>query len=164
MRLRLNEIERAIGGSIIYKNAKDTDYVSCVEIDSRLVERDGVFIAAVGEKVDGHKFIGDVFGRGAKLVISAKTPEEVEREHGISPSEWGSYIVVEEPYEALRAIAEFYRETLRIPVVGITGSVGKTSTKEFIAGVLSERYKVLKTDGNLNNNIDPYWQKVNMGP
>lgn len=66
---------------------------------------------------------------------------------------WGAYILVEDTLQALKDIAGYYRSLLTIPIVGITGSVGKTSTKEFIAGVLSEKYQVLKTEGNFNNEI-----------
>ncbi|MCD7836461.1 MAG: UDP-N-acetylmuramoyl-tripeptide--D-alanyl-D-alanine ligase [Lachnospiraceae bacterium] len=153
MRLNLSDIEKAVGSSITYNGAAPETLISCVDVDSRRLTEGGVFIATVGERVDGHKFIADVYARGAVLVISGKSPEQVECEHGILADEWGSYLIVEEPLEALKRIAEYYRCSLKIPVVGITGSVGKTSTKEFIAGVLSQKYNVLKTDGNYNNEI-----------
>ncbi|MDE5910034.1 MAG: UDP-N-acetylmuramoyl-tripeptide--D-alanyl-D-alanine ligase [Lachnospiraceae bacterium] len=116
---------------------------SCVVIDSRKIEPGGVFIATKGERVDGHTFIPDVIEKGALGIIC-------EREIDNSPV---PYILVEDSFHALKAIAEFYRKQLSIKVVGITGSVGKTSTKEFIASVLSVKYKVLKTEGNFNNEI-----------
>lgn len=82
-----------------------------------------------------------------------KTPKQVEAEQGVPAACWGAYILVEDTLQALKDIAEYYRSLLTIPIVGITGSVGKTSTKEFIAGVLSEKYQVLKTEGNFNNEI-----------
>lgn len=127
--------------------------VSSVVLDSRQVEKDGVFLATVGERVDGHRFIADVFRQGASLVIVEKTPEQVEAEHGVPASDWKSYLCVKDSFQALKDIAEYYRSKLTIPVVGITGSVGKTSTKEFIAGVLAEKYQVLKTEGNFNNEV-----------
>jgi len=153
MKLSLADIEKAVGGNIIYNGAGPDDQVSCVDVDSRKVAEGGVFIAAVGARVDGHKFIGDVYSKGAVLVVTGKTPGQVESEHGIPAGLWKSYIVVDKPFEALKAIAEIYRQKLNIPVVGITGSVGKTSTKEYIAGVLAQKYNVLKTDGNYNNEI-----------
>lgn len=153
MNLSLSDIEKAIGGNIIYNGAGPDVRVSCVDVDSRKVENGGVFIAAEGERVDGHKFIADVYEKGAVLVISGKSPEQVEKEHGIPANAWKSYIVVDNPFEALKNIAEGYRKKLAIPVVGITGSVGKTSTKEYVAGVLAQKYNVLKTDGNYNNEI-----------
>lgn len=132
--------------------AADTEVLSAV-LDSRQVTEGALFVATVGERVDGHRFIGSVYEKGAYCVLTRKTPSQVEEEHGVPASSWGAYILVEDTLQALKDIAEFYRSTLHIPIVGITGSVGKTSTKEFIAGVLSEKYKVLKTEGNFNNEI-----------
>ena len=160
MDLSIREIAEACGGKLILqgKTTKtDIDVsntlVSSVVIDSRLAEPQGVFIATVGERVDGHKFIPGTFARGAVLAVTQKSPEQVEAEHGCKASEWGSYVLVEDTLQALKDIAEAYRKKLSAKIVGITGSVGKTSTKEFIAGVLSEKYHVLKTEGNFNNEI-----------
>ena len=112
-------------------------------IDSRLVEKDYVFIATKGERVDGHDYIASAFETGAMLAVCERIPEGVT----------GPCIVVKDSLIALKDIAEFYRDGLEIKVVGITGSVGKTSAKEFIASVLSEKYNVLKTEGNFNNEI-----------
>ncbi|MDE6923918.1 MAG: UDP-N-acetylmuramoyl-tripeptide--D-alanyl-D-alanine ligase [Acetatifactor sp.] len=154
MDLTLGEIAAACGGKLILKGKDRTDIrVSSLVIDSRSVTEGGVFLATVGERVDGHSFIASVFEKGAVLAVTQKTPERVTEETGISSESWGSYLLVEDTLQALKDIAEAYRRKLSIPVVGITGSVGKTSTKEFIAGVLSEKYNVLKTDGNYNNEI-----------
>ncbi len=153
MNLSIRQIADACGGRLVIKKAAQEVQVSCVVIDSRQIETDGVFVATVGERVDGHKFIGQVYEKGAALVITEKTPEQVEKECDVPVTAWGSYLVVENSFQALKDIAEVYRKTLDIPVVGITGSVGKTSTKEFIAGVLAEKYTVLKTEGNYNNEI-----------
>lgn len=155
MDLTVKEIAEACGGVLVLQDEKikgDT-CVSSVVIDSRAVEPGGVFVATVGERVDGHRFIPDVFGKGAALVVTQKRPEQVEAEQGCKASEWGCYVLVEDTLQALKEIAEAYRKKLSVKVVGITGSVGKTSTKEFIAGALAEKYRVLKTEGNLNNEI-----------
>ena len=112
-------------------------------IDSRLVEKDNLFIATKGERVDGHDYISSAFEKGALAVICEHVPDGIK----------GPCIVVKDSLLALKEIAEFYRNGLKIKVVGITGSVGKTSTKEFIASVLEEKYRVLKTEGNFNNEI-----------
>lgn len=153
MDLNLSEIEKATGGKLVLQGADGEKQVSGVVLDSRKVEEATVFLATVGERVDGHKFIGDVFAKGASLVITQKTPEQVETELGVDVSAWGSYLLVEDSFQALKDIAEYYRRKLTIPIVGITGSVGKTSTKEFVAGVLAEKYDVLKTEGNFNNEV-----------
>lgn len=174
MNLSLREIAEACGGELVLKNGtatgcetscgtecnggtsdtvKSGTCVTSVVLDSRKVEAGGVFVATVGERVDGHKFVASVYEQGAILTIVQKSPEQVEAEHGVSPEQWGSYVLVEDTLQALKDIAEYYRRKLRAKIVGITGSVGKTSTKEFIAGVLAEKYTVLKTEGNFNNEI-----------
>lgn len=114
-----------------------------VVIDSRKIEQDFVFIATKGERVDGHKFIPQVFQQGALAVICEQLPEVIT----------GICIVVEDSFQALKDVAEFYRNQLDIKVVGVTGSVGKTSTKGFIASVLEQKFKVHKTEGNFNNEV-----------
>lgn len=170
MNLTIGEIARACKGKLVLQSVKkysgdfdgavdtaaiatEDTYVDSVVLDSRIVTEGGVFVATVGERVDGHKFIPQIFGKGAVLAITEKTPQQVETACGVLADEWGSYLLVEDSFQALKDIAEYYRSKLTIPVVGITGSVGKTSTKEFIAGVLAEKYHVLKTEGNFNNEV-----------
>ena len=114
-----------------------------IVIDSRKVEPGDIFVAIRGERVDGHQFIREVFDKGAIAVVCEEEPEELP----------GPCIRVEDSLAALRQIAAFYREQMPIPIVGITGSVGKTSTKEFVASVLAQKYKTHKTQGNFNNEI-----------
>lgn len=114
-----------------------------VIIDSRQIIPGGVFIATPGEKVDGHSFIPQVFEKGALGVVCQTLPKEP----------LGPCILVEDSFKALQQIATFYREQLDVKVVGITGSVGKTSTKQFIASVLEQHYDTWKTQGNYNNEI-----------
>lgn len=141
--MTLENIEKACGGRYIGTEAEKKTEVLGVVIDSRQVGSGYLFVAIPGEKVDGHKFIPDVFAKGAVAVLSEQQLED--------PA--GPYILVESTTKALRDLAEYYRKSLDIKVVGITGSVGKTSTKEMIASVLSEKYRVLKTEGNYNNEI-----------
>lgn len=154
MDLRIREIAEACGGRLVIQSAvTEETAVDSVVLDSRRLTAGGVFVATVGERVDGHQFIPGVFGAGAALVVTEKTPQQVEAECDVPAAEWGNYLLVEDSFQALKDMAEYYRRKLQIPIVGITGSVGKTSTKEFIAGVLAEKYKVLKTEGNFNNEI-----------
>lgn len=155
MNLTIAEIAQACGGRLVLRGdgADAGTYVKNVEIDSRKAEPGGVFLAVEGKRVDGHAFIPDVFAKGTLLAVSRKTPEQVEAEHGCKAAGWGSYLLVEDPLLALREIAEAYRKKLSAKIVGITGTVGKTSTKEAVAAVLSEKYSVLKTEGNFNNEI-----------
>ena len=141
--ITLKNIEKVCGGTLHFaENVPDTE-AACVVIDSRLIEKDGIFIATKGERVDGHNFIPQVFEKGALGVVCEKLPEEP----------CGPCILVEDSFKALTAIATFYREQLDCTIVGITGSVGKTSTKELIASVLRSGYETCATEGNFNNEI-----------
>ncbi len=117
--------------------------VTAITTDSRKIEKDCLFVPIVGERVDAHKFIPDVMAKGALSTLSERELSEAEY----------PYIQVKSSLQAVKDIAEFYLKQLNIPVVGITGSVGKTSTKEVIASVLKEKYRTLKTQGNFNNEL-----------
>jgi len=117
--------------------------VEGVVIDSRLVKQDFLFVAIKGARVDGHTFIPDVMKAGALCALT---------ENMLADAAF-PYIRVYSCPQALKDLAAFYRRGLRVKVVGITGSVGKTSTKEAIAAVLGEHFKVHKTAGNFNNEI-----------
>ena len=108
-----------------------------------------IFVPIRGERFDGHDFIGDAFKAGAK---GSLTHKEIAREYG-GVIIGGVIIEVDYTLRALGAIAGYYRSKFDLPVVAVTGSVGKTSTKDMIACVLSEKYKVLRTEGNFNNEI-----------
>ncbi|MBE5888786.1 MAG: UDP-N-acetylmuramoyl-tripeptide--D-alanyl-D-alanine ligase [Lachnospiraceae bacterium] len=141
--LSLKNIALACGGTYIGPSELEDKVICGAVIDSRLVEKDYLFIPIKGERVDGHSFIPQVFEKGAACVLS-----EVELENPAGP-----YIRVTSSEVALKKIAAFYRQSLSIKVVGITGSVGKTSTKEMIASVVAQKYSVHKTAGNFNNEI-----------
>ena len=139
--MTLENIARACGG--IYRGSEEEKQL-CVAgavIDSRMVEPGFLFIPIKGARVDGHDFIPEVFSKGARAVLSERAL--------VNPA--GPYILVKSTEEAVKKLAGFYRRSLDIKVVGITGSVGKTSTKEMIASVLAQKYHVLKTEGNHNN-------------
>ena len=141
--MTLGNIADACGGTYHGTEAAKEKTIAEITTDSRKAGKDSLFVAIKGERVDAHKFIPAVFKQGALCVISE---QELE-----APA--GAYIQVDSSLQAIKDIAEFYRKQLDIKVVGITGSVGKTSTKEMIASVLSEKYRVLKTLGNFNNEL-----------
>ena len=141
--MTLEHIAAVCGGTYIGNGSDKEREIKGAVIDSRLVEKDYLFIPIRGEKVDGHSFIPAVFEKGALAVLSEERLEQ--------PA--GPYILVDSAQEAMKKLAADYRRGLDIKVVGITGSVGKTSTKEMIASVLAQKYNVLKTEGNLNNEI-----------
>jgi UDP-N-acetylmuramoyl-tripeptide--D-alanyl-D-alanine ligase len=132
-------------------------------IDSRQTTPESLFIALPGEKVDGHTFVSEAFARGANVALierevsedythldlrNAWNPEE-QLEIGNSPI----CLLVDNSLEAMQQIARFWRRQLEVKVIGITGSVGKSTTKEVAAEVLNRRYSTLKSPGNLNNEI-----------
>lgn len=141
--MTLENIAAACGGIYHGTEAAKEKTIAEITTDSRKAGKDSLFVAIKGERVDAHKFIPAVFEQGALCVISEQELED--------PA--GAYIQVDSSLQAIKDIAEFYRKQLDIKVVGITGSVGKTSTKEMIASVLSEKYRVLKTLGNFNNEL-----------
>lgn len=141
--MTLKNITGACGGTYIGPEVKSTEMINGVAIDSRLIQKGYLFIPIAGDKVDGHQYIDQVYENGAAASLS-----EVELNKSDKP-----YILVRSTKQALKDIATYYRNQLNIPIVGITGSVGKTSTKEMIASVLGQKYHVLKTQGNFNNEI-----------
>lgn len=141
--LTLNNLAEACKGRYCGSLEQGNREVMSIVTDSRQTEPGALFIAIPGERVDGHVFIEDVIAKGALAVMS-------ERDLGQRPF---PYIQVKSSLQAVKDIAQFYLEQLQIPVVGITGSVGKTSTKEVIASVLSQKFRVLKTQGNFNNEL-----------
>ncbi len=119
--------------------------ITGVQSDNRIVEKGDAFFAFVGEKTDGHRFVTAALEAGAAGAVVSKEPKEY------IPGKF--YILVKDTIEALGDLAAWYRSRFEIPVIGITGSVGKTTTKDMIASVLSAKYTTLKTQGNYNNNI-----------
>lgn len=141
--MTLENIARSCGGEYHGLDSDREKVITDITTDSRKAGPGSLFVAIKGERVDAHRFIPAVYEQGALCVICEEAPEEPK----------GAYILVESSLVAVKGIAEFYRQQLDVKVVGITGSVGKTSTKEIIASVLSEKYKVLKTLGNFNNEL-----------
>ena len=141
--MTLERITEVCGGVYYGSEADKKKEIAGAVIDSRQVESGYLFIAVKGEKVDGHQFIPQVFEKGALAVLSEQELSE--------PA--GPYIRVESTLGAMKKLAAYYRRSLDIKVVGITGSVGKTSTKEMIASVLDTKFRVHKTQGNFNNGI-----------
>lgn len=146
--MSLSNIAKVCHGTYHGDEALLVREVEGISIDSRQIEKDWLFVATKGEKVDGHSFIPQVAEKQALCVLSEKELEKEDWYQGQIP-----YILVEDSFQAIKELAAFYLEQLSVKVVGITGSVGKTSTKEMVAGVLSEKYNVLKTAGNFNNEV-----------
>ncbi|ATW23633.1 UDP-N-acetylmuramoyl-tripeptide--D-alanyl-D-alanine ligase [Candidatus Formimonas warabiya] len=137
----LDEIIQATGGK--YAGTTKNILIHDVSTDSRKVKPGDLFIALEGEFFDGHDFIKDAVHKGAQAVLASK-PVTVKQV---------PVILVADTSKALLDLAAFYRQKFPIPVIAVTGSVGKTSTKDMIASILSAKLNVHKSKGNYNNNI-----------
>lgn len=142
--MSIREIEKAVRG-VWWNPREGAEDVTSVTTDSRNVPAGSLFIPIVGEKFDGHRFIDAALDQGAAGVLCAKLPEDLR------PDKF--YIKVADTRLALKDLARHYREKFTLPVAQITGSVGKTTTKDMVASVLGQKYRVLKTEGNFNNEL-----------
>lgn len=151
--LTVREIALAVCGRLLCGDPETV--ISYISIDSRDIQENTLFTPIIGERVDAHQFIGQVFEKGAAAVFTS---------HGEIIDENKPHILVENTEKALGDLAVYYKSKFPVPVIGITGSVGKTSTKEMIAAALSVKYNVLKTAGNQNSNIGVPLTIFRLGP
>jgi UDP-N-acetylmuramoyl-tripeptide--D-alanyl-D-alanine ligase len=140
----------------------NTPVITEASIDSRQVIPGSMFVAIPGERVDGHDFLANAFKRGASFALIQKDVDAsfqtLDLRTELKPESLPDLTTplclrVENTVTALQQIARFWRRKLDLRVIGITGSVGKSTTKEMVAEVLSQRYHTLKSPGNLNNEI-----------
>ena len=143
--MTIREILEAVGGRLLGEFGDVNRTVSRVETDSRTIHAGSLFVPLMGERFDGHAYINSALEGGAAGCFTQR-----ERESYL-PGKF--YIKVDSTQRALRDLARYYKKKFPIPVVALTGSVGKTTTKDMVAAVLGEKYRVLKTEGNLNNEI-----------
>ncbi|MBR2579035.1 MAG: UDP-N-acetylmuramoyl-tripeptide--D-alanyl-D-alanine ligase, partial [Clostridia bacterium] len=141
--ITIAEIISATGGKLLSGNTNQV--ITSVSCDSRKIEKDCLFIPLKGENFDGNDFIKSAFENGAvvSLVSSDYNSENID----------GSLIEVDDTLKAMQNLARYYLSRFDIPVIGVTGSVGKTTTKEMIAAALGKTMKVFKTSGNYNGQI-----------
>lgn len=140
---RLDQLARWAEGALTHGDAASSASTICT--DSRALKAGDLFLALRGEKFDGHTFLAEAARRGAIGAVAEEVPEGL-------PSDF-AVIRVSDTLRALQRIASEYRRTLPLQVINITGSNGKTSTKDLTACVLGERMQTCKTEGNLNNHI-----------
>jgi UDP-N-acetylmuramoyl-tripeptide--D-alanyl-D-alanine ligase len=142
MKLTLHEIARAVGATNNWSELTDIE-IQNIEFDSRKIKEGDLFLPLKGVR-DGHDFIETAFANGAVATFAEK---EVAQSH----------LRVEDCLQALQKLAQYYLEKMKVEVIAVTGSNGKTTTKDMIHAVLSEKYKTYKTQGNYNNEIGmPY--------
>ena len=145
-KLTLEEIITAVSGEIV-KKGKAASYEN-ISTDTRTIKPGSVFIALKGDNFNGNEYADEASNKGAFLCIIDELKCNVE-----AFNKETVVIKVNDSKVALNELAKYYRSRLNIKVIGITGSTGKTSTKDLVAAVLSSRYKVFKTKGNFNNEI-----------
>lgn len=143
--ITLAQLLEALHGRLLGDVSQLDTPISQVETDSRSIHPGTLFLPLVGERFDGHSYINPALEGGAAGCITA-----YERDSYL-PGKF--YVKVDDTQQALRDLAVWYKNRFPIPFIGVTGSVGKTTAKDMLAAVLGVKYKVLKTEGNHNNNV-----------
>lgn len=141
-KIYINEILCATNGTLL--TGDENNFISSVSTNSKTVTPGALFVPLKGENFDAHDFIPEAIKNGATAVLTENEDCCVSGK---------IFIKVENTLTALQKLAKFYRSRFNIPVIGVTGSVGKTSTKEMICAALSDKIDTHKTSGNLNNEI-----------
>ena len=142
--ITLGQLLQAVNGQLLGEFDKNAP-ISHVDTDSRDIHPGSLFIPLAGERFDGHAYINAALESGAVGCLTQRERESYQ------PGKF--YVKVPSTQRALRDLAAWYKEQFHIPFVAVTGSVGKTTAKDMLAAVLGVKYKVLKTEGNFNNNI-----------
>ena len=143
--ITLGQLLEAVGGELLGEFADRDAPIDRVDTDSRSMHPGALFIPLTGDRFDGHAYINAALEGGAGGCLTARTRDSY------LPGKF--YVKVEDTQKALRDLAAWYKNRYSIPFVAVTGSVGKTTAKDMLAAVLGVKYKVLKTEGNFNNNV-----------
>ena len=146
--MKVKEILKVTKGKMLFGNEELE--VENFSKDTRTIQKGDIYIGIKGEKFDGSNFWNQALDAGATAVLISNIQISKEEKEKYKDK---TIIQVEDTLEALYEIAKYKRSLYNIPVIAVTGSVGKTSTKDIIASVVSQKYKTLKTEGNNNNNI-----------
>ena len=139
----ISELVEVLDGKLEQRGKHEA--VVSVSIDSRKVTEGGLYVPIIGENMDGHRFVGNAVENGAFAVLTQENLEDISEDVAV--------IHVESTKKALQDLGKANRLRYTIPVVAVTGSSGKTTTKDVIASVLSQKYKTMKTQGNFNNQL-----------
>jgi len=138
----LDTLLKVVNGTLLKDGIKKK--IKNIKIDSRKVKKNDLFIALIGNNFDGHEFIEEVLKKKPSCIIVCR---KIDVETSVP------IILVEDTYESLIKLGAFFRSKYHIPVIAVTGSYGKTTTKEIISDILTQKYKVLKSEKNYNNHI-----------
>lgn len=144
-KLYLHEIADAIDGKVIFGNPEV--YATSVVADSRLATDNSLFVRFGEDKIQSVDYLLSAYERGSSIAIVTKLDED------LLPSERKGLIQVDDAERALMCLAAYYRKRITSKIIAISGSTGKTSTKDMLCGMLSKKFRVYKTEGNKNNNI-----------
>jgi len=139
--LKLEDIVKATGGRVL---SGTSEKFTGISIDSRSIREGELFVALKGDHFDGHDFINPALINGSGVLVQS-SPSELPGNKTI--------ILVKDTLAALQALARYLRSKMALPVIGVTGTNGKTTTKELVSSIFGQHHKVLKTTGNLNNHI-----------
>ncbi len=159
--LTADDLLAASGGVLVQRSARP---VRGGAVDSRLVTDGCLFVALPGERTDGHRHLRAAADAGAAAILVSRDPDEAAGEPAFGALGDVTVIRVEDTMRALHAVAAAWRTRFSLLVVGITGSIAKTSTKEAVAGVLGTRFTILKTEGNQNNEVGLPLTVLRLGP
>ena len=143
--MTLRQLLQAVGGTLLGDVSDLNMEFANVCTDSRQMKEGSLFIPLEGERFDGHAFINGALQAGAAGCLTARERESYREDK--------FYVKVASTQRALRDLAAWYKARFDIPFVAVTGSVGKTTAKDMLAAVLGVKYRVLKTEGNFNNNV-----------
>ncbi len=149
--LTVETLLEVTGGEILAGAA--TTMVNGLAIDSRSVEPGAAFVAFAGEHADGHAFIADALAEGARAVLVTRDDEAVRAAFEAAARPEAVLILVQDATGAVEALGRYHRDRLMCPVIGVTGSTGKTTTKDFLRSVLATRLRVVATAENRNNEL-----------
>lgn len=143
--ITLGQLVTAVNGTLVGRFTDLDQIITDVDTDSRNIKRGSVFFPLVGDKFDGHHYITSALARGSVGCLISTEQEQYD------PNKF--YVMVDDTQKALGHLAAWYRSLFQLPVIAVTGSVGKTTTKDMLAATLATRYEVHKTQGNFNNTI-----------
>lgn len=156
MTLSLKEILDCVSGNLILKGAQEK--FKNISIDTRNMENQEIFLAIKGKNFNGNKYVLDAVKNGAKICLVDEEPQNISelKQHNIS------IVFVENTLKALEKLAIYVRSKLNINIIAVTGSVGKTTTKDIIHDFLSSKFKAYKAKGNFNNHIGMPMSLINI--
>jgi UDP-N-acetylmuramoyl-tripeptide--D-alanyl-D-alanine ligase len=160
-RLTPDDLIAATGGRLLRRGSRAARHAA---VDSRLVTPGSLFIALAGERTDGHRFLAAAATAGAAALIVGHVPDVAAGEAALDDLGDVTVVLVPDPLRALHAVAGAWRGRFEPIVVGVTGSIAKTSTKEAVAAVLARRFATLRSEGNRNNEVGLPLTVLDLGP